>query len=94
MDMSHSLNFLYGALSCLPVPHCKARIGIGSFDRNIGGRLDDESRPWRTTMLNPMQILAFATADETVVDPIVKEVSTKYASEKKITPRDCSKESR
>ena len=33
------------------------------------------------------------TADETVTEPIVKEVSAKYAAEKKITPRDCSKES-
>jgi branched-chain amino acid transport system substrate-binding protein len=32
------------------------------------------------------------TADETVTDPIVKEVSAKYAAEKKIAPRDCSKE--
>jgi branched-chain amino acid transport system substrate-binding protein len=32
------------------------------------------------------------TADETVTDPIVKEVSAKYAVEKKIAPRDCSKE--
>jgi branched-chain amino acid transport system substrate-binding protein len=34
------------------------------------------------------------TADETVTEPIVKEVSAKYAAEKKITPRDCSNESR
>jgi branched-chain amino acid transport system substrate-binding protein len=33
------------------------------------------------------------TADETITDPIVKEVSAKYATERKITPRDCSKES-
>jgi branched-chain amino acid transport system substrate-binding protein len=32
------------------------------------------------------------TADETVTDPIVKEVSAKYAAERKIMPRDCSKE--
>jgi branched-chain amino acid transport system substrate-binding protein len=32
------------------------------------------------------------TADETITAPLVKEVSTKYATEKKITPRDCSKE--
>jgi branched-chain amino acid transport system substrate-binding protein len=39
-------------------------------------------------------ISGWYTADETVTEPIVKEVSTKYAAEKKITPRDCSKESR
>ena len=33
------------------------------------------------------------TADETVTEPIVKEFSTRYAAEKKIVPRDCSKES-
>jgi branched-chain amino acid transport system substrate-binding protein len=32
------------------------------------------------------------TADETVTEPIVKEVSAKYAAERKIVPRDCSKE--
>jgi branched-chain amino acid transport system substrate-binding protein len=32
------------------------------------------------------------TANQDVVEPIVKEVSAKYAAEKKITPRDCSKE--
>ena len=32
------------------------------------------------------------TADETITDPIVKEVSAKYATDRKITPRDCSKE--
>jgi branched-chain amino acid transport system substrate-binding protein len=35
----------------------------------------------------------FYTANEAVVGPLVKEVSEKYAAEKKITPRDCSKES-
>jgi branched-chain amino acid transport system substrate-binding protein len=33
------------------------------------------------------------TADETLTEPIVKEVSAKYATERKIMPRDCSKES-
>jgi branched-chain amino acid transport system substrate-binding protein len=33
------------------------------------------------------------TADETVTEPIVKEMAAKYAAEKRITPRDCSKES-
>jgi branched-chain amino acid transport system substrate-binding protein len=37
-------------------------------------------------------ISGWYTADETVTDPIVKEVSAKYASERKIVPRDCSKE--
>ena len=32
-------------------------------------------------------------ADLTILDPMVKEQSAKYAAEKKITPRDCSKES-
>ena len=35
----------------------------------------------------------YYTADRSVMDPLVKEVSEKYAAEKKITPRDCSKES-
>jgi branched-chain amino acid transport system substrate-binding protein len=33
------------------------------------------------------------TADRSILDPMVKEASAKYAAEKKITPRDCSKES-
>jgi branched-chain amino acid transport system substrate-binding protein len=33
------------------------------------------------------------TANQEVTEPLVKEVSAKYAAEKKITPRDCSKES-
>ncbi len=35
----------------------------------------------------------YYTADRSVVDPLVKDVSEKYAAEKNITPRDCSKES-
>ncbi len=34
----------------------------------------------------------FYSADRSVVDPLVKDVSAKYAAEKNITPRDCSKE--
>ena len=33
------------------------------------------------------------TANRGLLDPMVKETATKYAAEKKITPRDCSKES-
>jgi len=33
------------------------------------------------------------TADDSILTPLVKEVAGKYATEKKITPRDCSKES-
>jgi branched-chain amino acid transport system substrate-binding protein len=33
------------------------------------------------------------TANQSVTDPLVDEVSAKYAAEKKIQPRDCSKES-
>jgi branched-chain amino acid transport system substrate-binding protein len=33
------------------------------------------------------------TADDAVIEPLVKETAGKYAAEKKITPRDCSKES-
>ena len=33
------------------------------------------------------------TADDTLLAPMVKETAAKYATEKKITPRDCSKES-
>ena len=39
-------------------------------------------------------ISGWYTADETVTEPIVEEVSGKYATEKKITPRECSKEGR
>jgi len=34
----------------------------------------------------------FYTADRKILDPMVAEYSAKYAAEKKITPRDCSKE--
>ncbi len=33
------------------------------------------------------------TADRSILDPMVKDAADKYAAEKKITPRDCSKES-
>ena len=33
------------------------------------------------------------TANQEIIEPLVKEVSDKYAKEKNITPRDCSKES-
>jgi len=33
------------------------------------------------------------TADDAIIQPLVKETATKYAAEKKITARDCSKES-
>ena len=33
------------------------------------------------------------TANQEITEPLVKDVSAKYAAEKKITPRDCSKES-
>jgi branched-chain amino acid transport system substrate-binding protein len=33
------------------------------------------------------------TADESLTDPLVADVSAKYAAEKKIPPRDCAKES-
>jgi branched-chain amino acid transport system substrate-binding protein len=32
------------------------------------------------------------TADQTVTEPIVQEASARYAADKKILPRDCSKE--
>jgi branched-chain amino acid transport system substrate-binding protein len=35
----------------------------------------------------------FYTADETLLQPMVKEAAEKYAKEKNITPRDCSKQS-
>jgi branched-chain amino acid transport system substrate-binding protein len=33
------------------------------------------------------------TADEALIDPLVNDVSTKYAVDKKIQPRDCAKAS-
>src|SRR6476661_360672 len=35
----------------------------------------------------------YYTGDDSILEPLVKDVSGKYAAEKKITPRDCSKES-
>ena len=35
----------------------------------------------------------YYTADRKILDPMVKDAAAKYAAEKKITPRDCSKES-
>ena len=35
----------------------------------------------------------FYTADEKLLEPMVKEAAAKYAKEKNITPRDCSKQS-
>jgi branched-chain amino acid transport system substrate-binding protein len=35
----------------------------------------------------------YYTADEGLLQPMVKEAAAKYAAEKKITPRDCSKQS-
>ena len=38
-------------------------------------------------------ISGYYKADLSILDPMVKEQSAKYATEKKITTRDCSKES-
>lgn len=38
-------------------------------------------------------ISGYYKADLTILDPMVKDAAAKYAAEKKITPRDCSKES-
>ncbi len=38
-------------------------------------------------------ISGWYTANQEVTEPLVKDVSAKYAAEKKITPRDCAKES-
>ena len=38
-------------------------------------------------------ISEYYTGDDEILMPLVKDVSAKYAAEKKITPRDCSKES-
>ena len=35
----------------------------------------------------------YYTADRKILDPMVEDAAAKYAAEKKITPRDCSKES-
>jgi branched-chain amino acid transport system substrate-binding protein len=37
-------------------------------------------------------ISGWYTADETVTEPMVKELSAKYAAKMNIVPRDCSKE--
>ena len=38
-------------------------------------------------------ISEYYTADQSILGPMVKDAADKYAAEKKITPRDCSKES-
>jgi branched-chain amino acid transport system substrate-binding protein len=38
-------------------------------------------------------ISGYYKADRSILDPMVKDASAKYATEKKITPRDCAKES-
>jgi len=38
-------------------------------------------------------ISGYYKADGSILDPMVKDLSAKYATEKKITPRDCAKES-
>jgi len=45
-----------------------------------------DGKAWKT-------ISEYFTADESILAPMVKEQAEKYAAEKKITPRDCSKES-
>jgi len=45
-----------------------------------------DGKQWKT-------ISGYYKADLSILDPMVKEASEKYAAEKKITPRDCSKES-
>jgi branched-chain amino acid transport system substrate-binding protein len=45
-----------------------------------------DGKAWKT-------ISDYYTADDAVVAPIVKETAAKYAKDKNITPRDCSKES-
>src|SRR3954452_6386765 len=45
-----------------------------------------DGKEWKT-------ISGYYKADLTILDPMVKDQSAKYAAEKKITPRDCSKES-
>ena len=34
----------------------------------------------------------YYTADRKILDPMVKDASAKYAEEKKIIPRDCTRE--
>jgi branched-chain amino acid transport system substrate-binding protein len=45
-----------------------------------------DGKQWKT-------ISGYYKADLSILDPMVKDASAKYAAEKKITPRDCSKES-
>ena len=45
-----------------------------------------DGKAWKT-------ISDYYKADRSILDPMVKDASGKYATEKKITPRDCSKES-
>ena len=44
-----------------------------------------DGKEWKT-------ISGYYKADLSILDPMVKEASDKYATEKKITARDCSKE--
>ena len=45
-----------------------------------------DGKEWKT-------ISGYYKADLSILDPMVKDAAAKYAAEKKITPRDCSKES-
>ena len=45
-----------------------------------------DGKAWKT-------ISDFYTADESILAPMVKAQAEQYAAEKKITPRDCAKES-
>ena len=45
-----------------------------------------DGKEWKT-------ISGYYKADLSILDPMVADASAKYATEKKITPRDCSKES-
>jgi branched-chain amino acid transport system substrate-binding protein len=38
-------------------------------------------------------ISGYYKADLSILDPMVKDAAAKYAADKKITPRDCAKES-
>jgi len=53
----------------------------------------DQARVHQWTGKEWKIISDFYTADRKILDPMVAEHSAKYAAEKKITPRDCAKES-
>jgi branched-chain amino acid transport system substrate-binding protein len=63
------------------------RISCSDHEGTRDGRVQQwDGKAWKV-------ISDWYTADESVIEPLVADVSAKYAADKKIQPRDCAKES-